>query len=194
MATWRVLVLTGSEDAVRAFALGFAAGRGEPGDAVLGGDVGVEPASFGERLKELFGAGGHHVVFAPEPLASALALAVQQFGGAVGLGLERSRSVAETSFGVRIETFSRALADEVRAILRTSLPDGVLLDGLTEQEEEHPEAHGAELYAPLHAYAYRATGRITGVLPGVLDVRRRLAEFEFVQLEPLDVRGIAEPG
>ena len=57
----------------------------------------------------------------------------------------------------------------MRAALVTSLPPGIAVEGLAEDEEHHPEARGPEPFAPLHEYTYRASGRITGALPEVLE-------------------------
>jgi hypothetical protein len=194
MAGWHALLLTGTAAVVRAFVAAFAAGRDEPGRAVLGDDVAFETASLGERLKELLGGAGHHVVFAPEPLASALARAVQELGGRVGLGLERSQPVGSASFPFRVEAFSRDVAREARAAVVGSPPAGVRVEGFSEHEEEHPEAAGPEPYAPLHAYVYRATGRVAGSLPAVLEVRRRALEQAGVEIGSLAVEGIGASG
>ena len=76
-----------------------------------------------------------------------------------------------------------------RAVRAESLPPGVAVEGLAESEEQHPEAHGPEPFAPLHEYIYRASGRITGALPGVLELRRRLRERHFVELGAVRLEG-----
>ena len=64
-----------------------------------------------------------------------------------------------------------------------------------EREEVDPDAGGVELYAPAHAYTFRASGRITGPLDGVLAMQRRLRGLDFVTLEGLQlVEGVAGPG
>src|SRR5439155_18141274 len=37
--------------------------------------------------------------------------------------------------------------------------------------------------SPVHDYIYRASGRVAGSFPGVVEIRRRLAEMEFVQVQ-----------
>ena len=50
MSNWQELVIEGSERSVRAFVIGFVAGRGEPTGGVFGSDLPLAPESFGERL------------------------------------------------------------------------------------------------------------------------------------------------
>ena len=187
MTEWQELVVEGREQVLRAFVVGFGVGRGVSGQVLFGADCALEPESFGERLRELFGAGSHHLVFAGAPLADALAAALAAAGTELGLRLAGRRSVESASFAVRAEVFSRALAEEIRALLFASLPEGVGVEGLAESEEAHPEAHGPEPFAPLHEHVYRASGRITGALPGVVEMRRRVADRDFVEAGPVRV-------
>jgi hypothetical protein len=160
MPDWHELVMKGSEEALRAFVAGFAAGRGEPAPCLFGQDLGLEPGSLGERLKALLAAGSHHVLLAPARLAGPLAEAVAAHGAGVGLALERRRLIETAAFAFRIEVFSRELAAEFRDVLVKSLPAYVHVDGFSEEEEIHPEARGPEPFAPLHEYTYRASGQV----------------------------------
>ena len=190
MSTWQAVVVEGQERDLRAFVAGFTGDRGvDPASVVLGDDVGLEVGSIGEWLLELVGQ-GHHVVLAPEALATALVDAIECTGQKVGLRVERSHDIETASFGVRVETFSREVSASVRAVL-DALPAGVRMDERQEQEKSTGEPHGVELYAPLHEYTYRASGRVTGPVAGVLEVRHRLEEIEAASLESLHVDDVA---
>ena len=191
MSEWHELWVEGTEKPFRAFVAGFSAAHGGAEGAIFGADLALDPESLGDRLKELFGTRSRHVLLAPAAFAGALVAALDARGGDVGLRVERRRVVASASFPFRIEVFSRPLAHENRASLVESLPPGVAVEGLTESEEQHPEAHGPEPFAPLHEYTYRASGRITGALPGVLELRRRLNEHDFVELGVVRLEGRA---
>ena len=191
MTRWYEIAVHGREDVVRAFVAGFLAARGERGGLVLfGSELDLEAESLGERLKELFVAGSHAILLAPEPLAGALADALVAAGPGVGVRLERRREVRAAAFTFHAEMFSRALADGLRQALHASVPEATRVEDLTETEEVHPEARGVDLYAPVHDYIYRASGRIGGPFPGVVEMRRRLADMEFVDVGGLHLEGI----
>ena len=191
MTRWYEIAVHGREDMVRAFVAGFLAARGEREGLVLfGSELDLEAESLGERLKELFVAGSHAILLAPEPLAGALADALVAAGPGVGVRLERRREVRAAAFTFHAEMFSRALAEGLRQALRGSVPEGTLVEDLNETEEVHPEARGVELYAPVHDYIYRASGRVAGLFPGVVEMRRRLADMEFVDVGGLHLDGI----
>ena len=163
MRGWEELFFEGSERTVRAFVLGFAAANGES-EVVFGADIELEPEAFGDRLKALFARGSHHVAFVPSTLAAPLADAVATHGPALGLRIERRRSVQAASFPFRIEAFSRDEARQLRTVLVDSLPAGAHVEDLKEGEEMHPEASGPEPFAPLHAYTYRGVGTRYGCI------------------------------
>jgi hypothetical protein len=186
VSAWEAIVVDGRERDLRAFVAGFAGERGvDPGMIVLGDDVGLEAGSVGEWLLELIGK-GHHVVLAPDTLAGALADAIGQGGDEVGLAVERTHPVSGARFDVRVKTFSREVASAVRSAIDTP-PAGVQLEARQESERSTGEAHGVELYAPVHEYTYTLSARVTGPVAGVLEMRRRLAEIEAANLEPLHV-------
>ena len=187
MSAWHELIIEGADKVVRAFVTGFTAGCGRPGVVVFGSEYGLDDTSFGERLKALLAGGSHHVLLAPAELAKPLAEAMARHGGAVGVGLVRQRTVEALSFGVEIEVFSRELAEEIRRDLLAAPPAGVRIDGLTEHEENHPEAHGPELYSPMHEYIFRASGRFIGEPVEIMRIRARASARDFVTVGPMHI-------
>jgi hypothetical protein len=184
MSDWHVIVVEGRERDVRAFVSGFLADRRADATAVVfGDDVGLEHESLHERLRALL-KGGHHAVLAPDDLAGPLVDAFARGGGTLGLRVVDRHPVASASFAFAAEVFSRDVATDIRAVNR-GLPAGVHFTQHSEQEEEHAETHGVDLYAPVHRYAYRVHGTIAGPLAGILDIRRRLGDIEAVGIEPL---------
>jgi hypothetical protein len=184
MSDWHVIVVEGHERELRAFVTGFLVDRPADGtNVVLGDDVGLEHESLHERLRALL-KGGHHAVLVPHDLAAPLVEGLWRVGSGVGLRVADRHPVADASFAFAAEVFSREVATDIRAVLR-DLPAGVHFTEHSEQEEEHAEEQGVDLYAPVHRYAYRVRGRLAGPLGGILDVRRRLGGIEAARLEPL---------
>lgn len=184
MSTWHAVVVDGRERDLRSFVAGFATDHGaSPGSVLFGDDLGLDGGSFGEWLLDLLGK-GHHVVLAPAPVADALVEAIARAGNQVGLRVERTRPVASASFGVRLEAFSREVAETARGVLE-ALPPGVGVEDRQEVEQSTPEGRGVELYAPVHDYRFALSCRVKGPVEGVVAVRSRLAAIEAVVLEPL---------
>lgn len=186
MHAWHEIVVHGTESAVRAFVGGFVAGYGGHGEGVVfAHEVGVAPESFTERVQELFRAGSHVVLLAPEPLAGALLAAIDERGAAAGISIEHRRLVRGAHVAFEAQGFTEARVAELRAALFDALPEGVTIADRVEREERHPEVKGVELYDRLHAYTYRAAGRAVGPLTGVLEMRRRARVLDGVTVGAL---------
>jgi len=187
MPGWCELVIEGAAKAARAFVVGFAAGRGAPHAVFVGDDLALEPASLGARLRDLFTAGSHHVFLVPDDLAAPLEAAIRTCGADVGLRVERSRPIDSVGFTFSVEAYSPDVAADIRAALIAARPPDVRIEELSENEERHPEAHGAEPFAPLHEYIYRASGRIVGSPDGVIHMYRAARTLDFVEIGALHI-------
>ena len=187
MPGWCELVLEGAAKTARAFVIGFAAGREAPHAVFVGDDLALEPASLGARLRDLFTAGSHHVFLVPDDLAAPLEAAIRACGGDVGLRVERSRVIDSVGFIFRVEAYSPDVAANIRAALIAVRPPGVRIEELSENEERHPEAHGAEPFAPLHEYIYRASGRIVGPPDATIRMYRDARALDFVEIGALHI-------
>jgi hypothetical protein len=187
MSVWHEIVVVGGEDALRGFLAGFAAARGSHEAVLVGRDVMVHPGSLGERLRALVGAAGHHSLLAPEPTAAALVAALRARGGDAGLHVDSVAAVVSAEFSFSAQAFSPEVASAIEAALHENVPAGVAIEAFKEAEETDGRARGAELYSPSHDYTYRAKGRVAGELTGVLEMRRRAAEIEFVKAEPVEL-------
>jgi len=189
MAAWHELVIEGAEEACRAFTIGFAAGRRVTREPVFGRDCGLEHASFGARIRALLAGGSHHVVLAAKELAEPLAGALAACGAAAGLRLERRRVVESMHFGFRVEAYARRIANGIRRDLIDNPPAGVRIEDLSESESEDRSARGTELYSPVHAYIYRASGRFVGRPAEILELRKRASGRDFIEIHGLHVDG-----
>jgi hypothetical protein len=186
MADWHAIVIEGPDTTLRAFTAGFLAGRGEVREAVLHGpDVGLEAGSFGERLHVLLHGGRHEVLLVDGRLGSPLASALAGHADDLGIRVADHAVIASASFAFGAQTPSREAASRIKAALH-HVPAGVTLTDV-EREEIDPDAAGMELYAPVHAYIFRASGRITGAFDGVLAMQRQLCDLDFVTVEHLEL-------
>jgi len=196
MSKWHEIVVTGSQEALRGFVAVCEASLGDQEGAVFGGDIDLEGSRFTQRLRDLFAAGSHHLVFAPERLTRAILAALRAGGGEAGLAVESVHEVLSARLHFSAEAFARDVAGQLREKLLSGLPPGVIGEGIAEKEEHDPEARGSELYTPEHEYVYRVAGAFAGPLPGVLEMQRRARNLPFVKVKPLELetRPAGNPG
>jgi hypothetical protein len=183
MTIWQQVTVEGSLAALRGFVAGFEAVTGA--GAVLGADLEIEAATLPAWIKRLLERDEHHLLLAPLPQADDLVRALVAHGSAAGLQVASRARVLAAAFDFEAELFNEGLARELKTRVLTSLPDGVALSVVQEREEREPDAGAPGLYDPSHGYVYQASGSIHGPLPGVLEMRRRTVENEFVTAGPL---------
>ncbi len=196
MVAWYEIVVKGSEQALRALVAGCEGTLGGKERAIFGHDLDLEAGRFSQRLRELFAARSHHLVFASGGLLQALVSAVGEHGPEAGLRLERVEEVLRGRLRFSAEAFSREVAETIRKAFLAALPPGVAGEGIDEHEEIDRAAGGAELYSPEHAFTYRVRGAFVGPLPGVIEMQRRASTLEFVTARPLELetRAVRSPG
>jgi hypothetical protein len=182
MSAWYELLIEGSEEALDRF-LSQHQGA-ESWKALRGSDLPLKEESLTQRVLGFLGASTHHMVFAPAENARALVRGLEKNSD---LRLEHLREVENAGFSFETKAYSRDKAQEIQSALRSDLPLGISPVDLEESEKVDPEAKGVELYAPVHAYTYRASGSFEGALPGVLEMHRRLEEMEFCKPGPIAI-------
>jgi hypothetical protein len=187
MTVWHQLAVKGPESVVGAFLAGLECGLGNKGEFVLAADLDMEGESLGGRIRALFESLDHVTVFARPEFAERAAEALSTRGEKLRLKVEGQFRVDGASFLFHAETYSPTAAESIRQAMLTALPEGVAAEDVDEQKELHPDAHGAELYAPDHEFTYRLKGTLRGTFSGILEVHRRARETDLVEAGRISV-------
>jgi hypothetical protein len=182
MTAWYEVIIEGREEAIREILPGVAS----DGDAPLWGEeLDLHAATLPERLLEMLGARTHHLLFVPASQIGALTRTLQS---RPEIRLERVREILGGGFSFQAEVYSRETAALIREALH-ALPPEVRLEDFEDDEKVDLDAHGVELYTPVHEYTYRASGRFTGLPPGLFEVHRKLKALDFVHQDKLELEG-----
>ncbi|MBD3236405.1 MAG: hypothetical protein GF330_06865 [Candidatus Eisenbacteria bacterium] len=189
MQSYRELVFEGSLPVVRAFLVGLAIGRNWSAEMLFCDEVGIAAESRGHRLLEKL-----HLekdlthVLVPERQVEAVHEAIRAARGRTGLRLRADRGLRGAGFHYEFETFSRPVAARIRRLL-AQRPESVTVEDCEQREEEHPEARGAEGYAPAHDYVFAGCGNAWGPFTDLLTWHRLLAKHEWMQVSKIRFAG-----
>jgi hypothetical protein len=179
-----VIIVDGPEGTWRPFLAGFLAGRAVDRAAVVyGSDLPLDHGSLGERLRALLPGGRREALLLVDAEIGPAVAEALRAAEDLGVRVVEHARLAAAWFRFVAETPSREAAARIHALV-TSPPPGVMLVD-EEREELDPEAGGVELYAPAHAYTFRARGRVTGALEGVVAIHRQLRDTDFVTVEAI---------
>lgn len=187
MNAWHEIIVECPERILRAFVVGYEFGEGHREGLILGCDLDLEKSSLSERVRSLFEAGSHQLIFAQADVADRLARLIQRSGEEAGITLDSVREVTGARFELGAEAYSKEVTAMIRQNLFEDVPGGVELRDLKESEEVDPEARGAELYAPMHDYTYRAGTTVSGPFPAILEMHRRASDLDFVHAGPIHI-------
>ena len=187
--SWYEFLIEGPEESVRE-ALSAIQDEGEK--PIPGSDLALHACSLPERILDFLRTRTHQIVFVPDAQARELAREIEE---RPEIRLERLCEVVEVRFDFHAETYSREMADRIREAIHGQIPPGVRLEGFEESELSDPEAKGVELYTPVHAYTYKASGRFVGSPPGIFELHQRIREIDFVKEGELEIeRREVDPG
>ncbi len=181
---WYELLIEGQEDALESL-------LADPRGVIRGSELRLAESSLADRILKFLNAQTHHLVFASAARTREIVQVIRQNPD---LKLEGMREVLGGRFGFKAEAYNREIGQKIHDALNENLPAGIDCVDL-EKEETNPEAKGVEMFAPVHAYVYKARGTIVGTPPGILEMNRRLCRLDFVHEEPLELecREAAEP-
>lgn len=181
--SWELFVVKGDKEIVRGFVHGFVWGAGDPQGVFCEAELPLERESLASLLK----LGPHQRLLVRENLANRLAEAISQAHQELRLELRERRPITELSFEARARVFSHEMAEEIKRHFFAELPPEVKVVHKEEQQTKDNSAKGAELYAPVHHFEYRALCTFSGPVEGLLPFYRQLASLDFVEVEPIRI-------
>jgi hypothetical protein len=196
MGKYTKLNVEGSSSAMRAFLVGWCAGRGMQCDdlrrrVLWPEEWNIRTEGTFQGIVDAILPGGVFAVLLDDDIVDPIVVALEPWEKRLELGVKSRQHIRAAYFKFEFEIFSRDEARAVRAIFE-SVPDGVNVSSDYQPEERSDlSASGAEMYAPVHDYEFRGKGTIGGELRGVLEVHERTRRHERIktsevglQLEP----------
>jgi hypothetical protein len=186
MSDYYEIVLDGDEEILRGFVAGYLAASGLSAEVFVAREFHVEHDSLAHQLAEWIGLVADRTHFiVPEQIHSRLEERVGQTASGLGIQLVEQRRICEARFGFGWKTYSREVADELRARFE-SAPDGVTLDDYAPSEEIHEDETGATGgYAPVHPYEAKASGVAHGAPGVVITWAAELRQNEFIEVDAI---------
>jgi hypothetical protein len=188
--TYHELIVKGPFDRVKAFFVGYLAGKGVAASRVyFSRECGIRQEKLPEKIVEWVGIvkDRAHVLIPTEQLAP-IRSALRKHGAALGLDYLTDRKVSGAVLGFRFECFSREIAVELKRRFRR-LPAGLeMLPGHSLREEENPGAEGPEMYSPVHDYELRGHGKIAGPVDKIIRFREKLEQNDLIRLRLIELQ------
>lgn len=177
MNKYSEVVIQGPFMLVKGFLLGFLSQTKADSKYFFHRKAGIRRETFKELLKELFELEDHVHVCLESALVEPFSKALELYTKITGNEIKSVKPVSGGWFNFSFEVYNKEIAADIRAIFET-LPDGVSLEDYFPTEEQDVSASGAEGYAPLHEYVFRARGKVKGDFEGVMDLFLKIKRGE----------------
>lgn len=188
MSDYYEIVLDGDAEVLRGFVAGYLAASGLSTQVFVAREFHVEHDSLAHQLAEWIGLVADRTHFiVPEEIHSRLQEGVGRTAASLGIKLVERRQISEARFGFSWKTFSREVADELRARFENA-PAGVTLDDYAPSEEVHEGESGVTGgYAPVHPYEAMGSGIAHGAPGVVITWAAELRQHEFIEVDDIQL-------
>jgi hypothetical protein len=177
-----VMEVKGSTAQAVGFVQGFLHGSGHPGPVWYAGREQFDTAGFLASLREQFQAQTR--VILPADLAERMRQLLHD-DPLVDVKVGQVLPVSGARIGFTFKCFNREQGEELKKLMKETLPAGVTLEGYKEKEKVDPQAKGTELYTPVHEYTLEGKGHFEGAVGGIITLAGRLAEHPCVSPEKI---------
>ena len=182
------LIIEGHEDFVKGFVRGVVAGAKTGSRVLFNNEQDIDRSTFSEKIKEFFDTPTTHThLILDETAVGLLEDVLDKEGEKLRVKIVSRRSVTSASFKFKYSAYAENYGNMLKAIFET-LPEGVVLsDDYKPKEILHPEAKGAEAYAPEHNYVIHAKGSVSGDLLDVLELYAKCGNEPLVDIENIEL-------
>ena len=182
------LIIEGHENFVKGFIRGLMTGAKTGSRVLFNNELSISKSTFAEKIKVFFDTPTTHThVILDETALSLLEEVLDKESENLRLKIVSRRSVSSASFKFKYSAYAENYGNMLKALFE-NLPEGVVLsDDYKPEEILHPEAKGAEAYAPEHKYAVHAKGSVNGDLLNILELYTRCGNEPLVNLGKIEL-------
>lgn len=182
------LIIEGHENFVKGFVKGILIGTKSGSPVLFNKELNISKSTFAEKIKEFFDTPTTHThVILDETAVSLLDGVLKKESEKLRLKIVSRRNVTSASFKFKYSAYAENYGNMLKEIFE-NLPEGVVLsDDYKPKEILHPEAKGAESYAPEHDYVIHAKGSASGDLLNILELYTRCGNEPLVELEKIEL-------
>lgn len=182
------LVIEGPTPLSKGFLYGLVFGKGLKTPIIINSERSINRASLEEFIKEWIGHLGNimHVIVTREA-ADEITSAINSLKDRLEIEVKSRKTVEKASFEFEYKAYAPFYGDLLQAFFK-DLPDGVSLsEDYKPEVTKHPDAVGAEGYAPEHDYEIEAHGTVTGPLIEILELHKKADDEVLIEVEGIDL-------
>lgn len=182
------LVITGHEDFVKGLLRGIAAGAGSSSRVMFNNEHNITRTSIAERIKEFFDASSSHThVILDESIVDLIEKVLAEEGEKLKVSIVSKLKLISASFTFKYSAYAEKHGKILKSIFEDLSESLSMSADYDPKESIHPEAKGAEGYAPEHDYEINAKGTVTGDFNEIMKLYERCDDEPLVKSEKIEL-------
>ena len=168
------LVITGHEDFIKGLLRGIAAGAGSSSRVMFNNEHNINRSTIAERIKEFFDKSSTHThVVLDESIVNLIEKVLSEEGEKLEVSIVSKLKLISASFTFKYSAYAEKHGKMLKNMFEDLSEYISMSADYDPQETIHPEAKGAEGYAPEHDYEIKAKGTVTGDLNEIMKLYER---------------------
>ena len=182
------LVITGHEDFVKGLLRGIAAGAKSSSRIMFNNEHNINQSTIAKRIKKFFDASSTHThVVLDESIVNLIEKVLAEEGEKLKVSIVSKLKLIAASFSFKYSAYAENLGKTLKSIFE-DLNESVSMSADYDPKETiHPEAKGAEGYAPEHDYEIYAKGTVRGDLNEIIKLYERCEKEPLVKSEKIEL-------
>jgi len=182
------LVIKGHEDFVKGLLRGIAAGAKSSSRVLFNNEHNISRATIAEKIKEFFDASSTHThVILDESLVNLIGKVLENEGENLEVSIVSKIKVTAASFKFEYTAYAENHGKTLKGIFE-DLSEGISVSSNYDPKESiHPDAKGAEGYAPEHDYEIHAEGSVSGNFNEIMKLRERCDDEPLVKTRKIEL-------
>ncbi len=182
------LVIEGREGFVKGLLRGIAAGAKSSSRVMFNNEHNINRTTIAERIREFFDASSTHThVVLDESMADLIGEVLEKDGKRLKVSIVSKLKLVAASFKFEYGAYAENYGKMLKGIFEDLHKSISMSADYDPKESIHPEAKGAEGYAPEHDYEIHAKGSVSGNFNEILRLYERCEEEPLVQTEKVEL-------
>jgi len=182
------LVIEGHEDFVKGLLRGIVAGAKSSSRVMFNNEHNISRTTIGERIKEFFDSSSTPIhVILDESIVNLIEEVLSDKGEKLEVSIVSKLKLIAASFTFEYSAYAENHGKMLKSMFEDHDESISMSDDYEPKESIHPEAKGAEGYAPEHDYEIRAKGTVSGNFDEIMKLYERCDDEPLVQAEKIEL-------
>lgn len=182
------LVIGGRQDFVKGLLRGIAAGAKSSSRVLFNNEHNINRTKIGKKIKQFFDASSTHThVVLDDSIVNLIEEVLEKEGEKLKVSIVSKSKLIAASFNFEYRAYAENYGKALKSIFEDLNETISISSDYDPKESIHPEAKGAEGYAPEHDYEIHAKGSVSGTFNEILKLYERCEDESLIQTGKIEL-------